>query len=1209
MKATTVTPTAASEGVRVLAATHPLKVGRVDVVVPEGRTIAEIFEALQPDPILRKAAHVYLGEHYVPRERWRVVRPRAGTSLSIRAFIPVTGGGGGGGGAKSILRIVLMVAVVALAFAAPLALPAIGLTAATPVLGGLITAGQLATAVVGFAGMLLINAIAPPRPPQLAQLSGTGAGGERSSPTLFIEGARNRARPFEVVPVVLGRHRMVPPYGARPYTEIVGGQNYLRLLFVWGVGPLTLSDFKIGETLLSEFDGVEVEHREGYEDDDPLTLYPNSVDQQDYTILLEQTTDWVTRTTTPNADEISIDLTFPRGLVGFASGNGARVPMQVTVQIQYAVTGTSNWQPIPTAGGVRTFPDSWIDDLGTDESVFSQVTFDHQQDSAIRHGITWVVPTRGQYDIRVRRLTVDRDDSDQIVDQIMWTAVRRFTNEDPLNSPVPLAKTALRIKATDQLNQIVDEFNGIVESVCLDHDITTPGDWVLRETRNPASLFRHVLQGNALQEPLADSRLDLDNLEEFHTWCSDKGYTFDMVRDFQSSLWDTLSDVAAAGRGSPAQIDGKWGVIIDRPQATPVSHITPRNSWEFSAAKMFADKPHAFRIRFPNEDQGYRQDERIVYLTGYSAANATKFETIELPGVVDPDLIWKHGSFHAAAAELRPERWTFKQQLEHLVYRRGDRVLITHDVLLVGLASGRIKALELDTSGDVAGVTVDEALPMTSAGTSYGMSIRTATNAQVTAQVVTVVGEQTQVTFTTPIPAASAPAVGDLFGFGELGSETDDALILSIEPEEDHRASIQAIPYRAAVYTADSGSIPPFTTNLTPLTTIPAPVILGLRSDESVLVLGPGESLQARVAIEVKSLADTSGINDLTGQLDAQMRLAETGEPFVPAIVERVTPTEVLVSGVRTGETWDFRLRWRIEGRLPGPWATSFNHRVVGRSSDPSALSGLTISAFGGQAMMRWNRPPELDVVFGGEVRFRHSPLFAGAAWEESASIGEVARARDLVASLPLKPGTYLARVYDVDGNASTIVTVTTKQASVLTFAAADALDEGPAFAGAHENTAVADGSLRIAALGTIDDVSDIDSLSDIDSIGGIASLGTYYFQNGFDFGAVTKVRLTTRVGILIVNTLDNFDERTGNIDDWASFDGTAAAAGDCKVYVRHTDDNPDLSGASWSAWERLDSAEFEARGFEFLAVLSTEDESYNVFVDELGIDAEELAP
>ena len=47
---------------------------------------------------------------------------------------------------------------------------------------------------------------------------------------------------------------------------------------------------------------------------------------------------------------------------------------------------------------------------------------------------------------------------DRIFDKVYWTALRTIRKEDPIKI-AGLAKVALRIKATDQLNGVVDQFN------------------------------------------------------------------------------------------------------------------------------------------------------------------------------------------------------------------------------------------------------------------------------------------------------------------------------------------------------------------------------------------------------------------------------------------------------------------------------------------------------------------------------------------------------------------------------------------------------------------------------------------------------------------------------------------------------------------------------------------------------------------------------
>ena len=177
---------------------HPFAVERVSGTTPSGSSLAKIIQ--DHNPHLASHAHVYIDGAYVPQDRWHLVRPKPGTTVSIR-MVPM-----GGGGGKNPLRTILSLAVMA---ASPMLTA--GLTTAfgagTASFMG-ISAGRLITAGVNLVGRLAINALAPPGRSRFAN--------DRESPTLFIQGARNSTRPFGRVPMVLGRHRMVPPLGANP---------------------------------------------------------------------------------------------------------------------------------------------------------------------------------------------------------------------------------------------------------------------------------------------------------------------------------------------------------------------------------------------------------------------------------------------------------------------------------------------------------------------------------------------------------------------------------------------------------------------------------------------------------------------------------------------------------------------------------------------------------------------------------------------------------------------------------------------------------------------------------------------------------------------------------------------------------------------------------------------------------------------------------
>jgi len=1310
-----------SEGIRVVAAPHPFKVQRVDMVVADNNSLGDILALAQPDTVLRRHAHIVLNDKIIPRSEWEAVYPKMNDLVTIRV-VPM----GGGGGGKNPLRTIMTVAIIAAAFIAPYAINAYLGTLGT--IGGMTSASGFALTAFGTAvvkgavmgiGMLAMNALAPPKTPSapsMGMLSGTS--GLRDSPTLFIEGAKNRPNPFGIIPVVLGVHKSVPPLGAGTYTEIVGDDQHLRMLLVFGYGRLKVEDIKIGNTPIGEFDDIEYEVMEGVSGDPDITIFPDTVGQEDFSALLKQEDDWTTRTSGLDADELIVDVVFPRGLVNF-NDNGDRENRTVNLEMQYretdtagdwlnpnlsvsnsklnavttlvesgyqttgtrrvhkphhrrgykwvweeydytawtkvhdAITDTTSTQVItsglnalPEPSTIRATSGGLVAEIdavqviveGTDTSdvfqtetlpaftagsatsvtgskVFKTITkitapshggsylsltMTDNSSSAVRYGYQWKTPSRGQYDIRLRRTTADTDSS-RIFDLMHWSATKTVTDEEPIDFPFPLAKMALKVRATNQLSGIIDNLSAKVSSYMLDWNGST---WVEGVSSNPASIFRHVLQSDAMASPLADSRIDLSSLQTWHTHCASEGYEFNMVRDFQSSVWELLSDISIAGRATPVQIDGKWGVAIDKEQTIPVQHFTPRNSSNFEAEKDFVDVPHALRMRFANKDTDYKQDERIVYDDGYDAGSATVFEQLDSIGMTDADHIWKHGRFNLAQMRLRPERWTLNVDFEYLVARRGDLVLVTHDVLLVGLKAGRITAVQVDGSGDCTGVTVDETLTMES-GKSYGLSIRTRDNAGLTRGITLDVGDQTTVVFDSVIDSADIPVVGDIFGFGLADSETIKGLLLTVEPLGDLQARLTIVPYSDGIYTADTTTLPDFDSKVTPQALIPEVTVLETRTDESVLKLGAGNTLIPRIAI---SYGTINGFPDAV--VEAQIRVTGSEQDFKPVVLSSQTDSEIIIEDVENRGTYDIRLHWVDKARLrpTGDWSYSNAIYVIGQTSAPSPLSNLNINTFGASVLLRWDALEDLDVRFGGSVKFRHSKetTTADASWGESVGIGEASKGTDLSALLPLKVGTYLAKVFDKGQRASTVVKVSTKQASVLSFANVDTVTESTTYTGTHTNTIAVDSILKLASAGLFDDITSLDTVSSVDYYGGSEPTGTYDFATGFDFGSVEKIRITTDIGVTVFNPLDNLDDRTSSIDVWEDFDGTDSTSCDARVQERHTDD--DTSGTpTWTDWQNIESAEFEARGFDFRVNLTSDDNAFNIKVDTLVIEAEEV--
>ncbi len=613
-----------------------------------------------------------------------------------------------------------------------------------------------------------------------------------------IHGARNTARQWGSVPVVLGTRLVTPYYAAKPFTSLVGNDQYLTLLFAPGYLPLTISDMKIGDTPIASFSDVTTEV---IQDGSVPTLYPKTVFEESLSVLLKYDTPMVRRTQR-NVSEISVDIAFVQGLCEY-DDSGDKGNRTVNIEAYYKKD---------------TDPDTSYALMGYFGSGTNDIT--GSTTAQVRKTVTKDVSAAGYsgaWDIKVIRNTADATDT-SIVDKCYWTAYRSVRDTPPVSAAAraKIVMIGLKIRATDQLSGVVDTFNVLAKGKYLKYDGGGSGPiyWSVGETRNPAAAFLYALQGPWNPKPVPDSLIDWATLEAWYDWCQTTNVHYcDDVIDGSFLLEEALRQIALTGRATFTMRDGLYSVVHDVARTTVVQLFTPRNSKNFIGEKLFQDLPHGLRIQFINDQIGYQQDERIVYDDGYSEANATRFEKVTLSGVTDPDQIWKMGRYLLACKKLRPEMYSLTTDLEHLVCTRGDLVRVMHDVPLLGIKPARIKSLNMSGS-DVASIVVDEICTMEE-GKSYAVRYRRTDGLVVYKTITTVVGDQTTLTFTTAVPPAEAPAVEDLLAFGEAGLETRDMLVLNIEMSKDLGAKLYLVDYSPDVFTADSGEIPDWDPGIT----------------------------------------------------------------------------------------------------------------------------------------------------------------------------------------------------------------------------------------------------------------------------------------------------------------------------------------------------------------------------------------------------------
>lgn len=1076
------------EGIDVIVKLSPLRHETHRLRLGAGHTVQDILDAVAVAFDLPKSRHynVVIGGHDVYREYWSKVRVKAGATVNV-ICVP----------AKNAFKAIfaILIAVVALVVAPWLAGPGLlGLTAGT-------TAFSIATGMIGagisMAGSLIANALFPPA-------TDGGPQSEKTKALYSIGGAPNTINPFGAIPVVLGQHRMSPPNAARPYTEIAGDDQYLRQKFVVGYGPIEVSDIRIGETPIDSFEDVEIEISQNHITT-PNTLYKTPVFEESLSILLERGPDtstmgaWSERTTADNITFFSIDLSAPNGLYAIDRKEGKRITTTLTMEAQYKLNSSGTWLP-------------WFTE---------ELTGSSQQ--ARRYNFKKSVAS-GQYDIRIRMQNVKYSGKNtNRAEQIYWSAIRGRRTQSVINFSRPLTIIDIYIKATGELSGQIDTLNMIAKPLMRSWD-STSGLWVANQkTRNPADIFRYVLQGDANHRPVANSKIDLQSLQDWHTFCKGNGFTFEYVVTEQRSIYHMLSMVAAAGRASVTLRDGKWGVVWDQQPVDPdnptiVQYFTPRNSTGFQSVRAYTDAPHAFRMSFINRDNNYLNDERIVYDDGYSASNATKFEGMDAPGATDPNLVWRLGRYQMAQNRLQRETYIFNTDYEHLICTKGDRISVVYDTVLWGVGQARVKSIGPD---DV--VTLDDAIPVDRLFT-YTFRIRMETGF---AHARNIGGFITGDLYTLTIPGAYAAGVkvGDLVQAGEQGTDRAILRVKSITPQADLSAQVECVDNAPGILQADTGDIPEFESNIVGLIDYRSFLPRNMTYQEFIYSTSPPTSL-----VRMNWVAPQAA--RIAGYI-IQIRAA--GQTRWRPVMNSVAAT-LDIPELDPG-SYEVRIRSAFEnGQLSGWYESTFSTVKFDRT--PGDVPNFKVTVGGDNSTFTWDLPPEGDII--SHYQMRYSPATTGVTWQTATILQDNITGRDTITST--RSGTFLIKAISFLGTESVNATSIISTAGGITALNVVAtLTESSAFSGKHFQTVE-----NLSRLKLVDDP--VNGFTD----------GYYYFKtaNELDLSAV----YTSRVGAYIDAGGENAHLDFFEPDDYfaqADFFGSVGAEWDVSIEISTTKDNP----------------------------------------------------
>ena len=701
-----------------------------------------------------------------------------------------------------------------------------------------------------------------------------------------------------------------------------------------------------------------------------------------------------------------------------------------------------------------------------------------------------------RYSIRARQIDGFGDERIVFGDLTLAGVATISASAIAINLRHPHTLMELRVRANDQVSGVLEEISCLATSYLWTY---SAGVWTYQLSRSPAWALWEILTGSMNKRPVLASKIDVASFEAWANLCAtthpstgEARAEFDMVVDFNTTVFALAQTVTAAGRATLTPGDGVLRVVIDEPKVTPVQVFTPHNSKSFKGSRTFVEAPHALRAKFMSRDS-WKVEEVVVYNDGYSAANATVFENIELPGVTRPSQVWCDGRYRMAQGIHRQEVWTLEVDLENLICTRGDLVHVAHDVPKLGGLPARIK--DVQYTGPLATQwTLTEPLDLQGTPSAFGYTIRSGNGVVHQGQF----GTQIDAYTVTPATPVAGIAVGDLHVWGEMAHITYPFLVAAINPQADLAATLSLVPYAGdAIFGADVGTIPPYVPVVDDdLSQIAPPPISAVNVLQRIVYLNRRPLLSVTfdwanyiastfVAYEVWLTWDlnTTGLWQLLGRTNAPnfqwlMDIDLAAFPNYPG-----SSFCVKVLGVNA-----------FGGKRTLAETAATCDELLGDTAAPAAPPYFELDLKRDTITLNWEHPNEPDIDF---YEVRYDPNIVDASYAQSTIVAPQIAYPTRSMDIPARLGTYFIKTVDTSGNRSIeFASAFTPGDNVWQLNAIATWDDAPTWAGIKDNFMLSGTSLETIA----------------ESPGVYPLRAEYYYADLYDGGEIYQTRFTSKI-------------------------------------------------------------------------------------------------
>lgn len=713
------------------------------------------------------------------------------------------------GGGKSILGVIAAVALSVVSMGAGAAVAGVSsLGAAT---GLAAVGGYLTAAAIMFIGSSLIGRF-------MGAKADTGRYDYENNPTYTWGDVQTMEGQNNAISVTYGKVRSAGQSIGK-YVSVIDNKEYLNWLVSAGEGPLEISEITLNDNDVSYFQGVNVEVRNGTNDQEVISNFNDTFFTKSMGYQLLDGTDRIDTAQGNATQGLIVKVEFSQGLY-YANDNGSLGTAWVDLEAYYSKDGGD-----------------WVQ--------FLKERVSGNQSSALRKEWRKDNLAAGEYRVLMRVTGRSHDvNNSRAAVRVYWNSITSIVYDDFAYPNTALI--GLKAMATDQLSGNPNlKFTKERAKVWVYNPYTfsyeeKPANnpaWASYDMVHMASKLKNTNTGNYEFEVRGASKETMmyDQFSEWAEFCESKKLYVNIEINTTGEMLDVINqNIANIGRGMVVRFGTRYGCVWDCVKQ-PVQMFGMGNIIAGSFTEEFlqtSDRANCVEVTYTDADSDYSRQTITVYSDTYDDDAEERAAQITFNGITSYEQAYREAKYQLACNKYQLRTVAFEANIDAIACTLGDVILVSHDVPKWA-HSGRIYKVE--------GQRLTLPVELDNTNGAYRIMYRTV-NDNLYSSSVSILSNKDgwcEVSVTTPFKADDPPQVNDVFDIALSNLGSKPFVVKAITRAQDFTRKIEAIEYNEALY-QENYTIPPI--NYTPQGDL-AQNVTGLNASQVSYVGGDGKKM------------------------------------------------------------------------------------------------------------------------------------------------------------------------------------------------------------------------------------------------------------------------------------------------------------------------------------------------------------------------------